>query len=207
MPSGHPPPTRCLQPGKTCHLCGHSIKWSLHAKAHAKSKERHKSTSLITEHPPAWQLKNLSTIFWSLLSTINKYMATNAFVKKKEKSFQKWKLPRGNILLWKQYLKIPLMFWPIPSATCAVTIFIKPVMGQDMLPEERCSSGSHGHMLMCHTFTEIKTRKHFMFLSVLFTHKTQCRCAHSTAMSKCCLNSVPPTTSIKSTNRGAGEEY
>lgn len=65
----------------------HSIKWSP-----AKSKERHKSTSLIAEHPPAWQLKNLSRTFWSLLNTINEYLAKNIFVKKKRKAFSKTKI-------------------------------------------------------------------------------------------------------------------
>lgn len=48
IPSGHPPPTRWGQPGKMCHLCGHSIKWSLHTKARAKSRE--------STNPHPWSL-------------------------------------------------------------------------------------------------------------------------------------------------------
>lgn len=94
------------------------------------------------------------------------------------------------------------------SVTCAVTIFMKPIMGRGMPCEERCTFGSHGCMLMCHIFTEIKTSKHVVLLSVLCKHTKNsaslCVVAmrNSLMLPKCCLNSVPPTTSIKSTNRG-----
>lgn len=98
------------------------------------------------------------------------------------------------------------MSWPMLSVTRAVTIFTKPVTGRDVLHEERCTFGSHGRMLMSHTFIEIKTRKHFMLFS-LHTQTTRCCYAHRIAMRNSLmlpersLNSVPPTTSIKSTSR------
>lgn len=211
IPSGHPPPTRCLQPGEKRHLCGHSIKWPLHTKV---CREQRKAQIHIPNHWTSTCLAteksqhNFLVTFWIQLI---KYLAKNILVKKKS-AFLKWKFPLGDILLWKQYLKIPLMFWPMPSVTCAVTIVIKPVIGRNMHHEEM-RFWHHGHMLTCHTFIEIETSKYFMLLSVLCTHTALCHYAHSIAMQKAlmlpehCLNSVPPTTSIKSTKSRAGEGY
>lgn len=58
----------------------------------------------------------------------------------------------------------------MPSETHATTIFIKLIMGSNMVHEERCTFGTQGHLLICHTFIERKTIKHFILLSVLCTH-------------------------------------
>lgn len=58
------------------------------------------------------------------------------------------------------------MFQRMPSETCAATIFIKLVMGWNMVHEERCAFGTQGHLLIRHTFIESKTSKHFMICSL-----------------------------------------
>lgn len=80
-PSGHPPPTRCLQPGEMCRLCGHSIKWSLHTNARAKSRE---STN---PHPSSLSIhllgnQKISAQLYALWIQIIKYVAKNILVKK-----------------------------------------------------------------------------------------------------------------------------
>lgn len=123
------------------------------------------------------ELKNLSFHnflgpFWIQLI---KHLAKNILRKKNKKPVLKWKLPLGDILLWKQHLEIPSVFWPTPSVTCAVTIFIKTATGWDIVWEKRCTCGSHGNTLMCHTFIEVKASKRLILCS-LCTHRTLSLC-------------------------------
>lgn len=73
----------------------------------------------------------------------------------------------------------------MPSETCAATIFTKLVMGSNMVHEERSPFGTQSHLLICHTFIDSKISKHFILLTVVYTHTPhipQCHDGHSIAM-------------------------